>query len=449
MGCGVMSQPSPTPSSLSLPDKISVEIPKVLKSKEDQNTAQNKILVERIEGQASGYRAVKEYTDKFLEVLDEMHFNLFLGNLVIKDIEKQCKSTPINTICTLPPNSLSFIVNDKIVAQHKTLFDLSFAVNRPLSNLLHQELFFGEIEFIKHDLNASYHYSLQMDMSNIINKLNFEITPPTILQHIQWSEDKNQTFSSLSKTLADNDNNAWTLLFYAKENEEKMHLSDYSYNILQGFINRTFSLDKVEEQYHAQLNSITSIPIRNNVTVETQHSSRIGLNPNEGFQKFTQTDRANNYYKINKEEVFDSNGSLLATSYCDSDACKLYDTTTWYIDNNESLFEPLKKIGFEELKVTENTLKEGEYLLVPKEYAIDKMSRQEVLDVRVGEFVKLKELTQGILYDTSYRYKLDELQLLYTVYNTQLGSSLKDKPKKLFEVITQENLPNITLWSLE
>ena len=47
----------------------------------------------------------------------------------------------------------------------------------------------------------------------------------------------------------------------------------------------------------------------------------------------------------------------------------------------------------------------------------------------------------------SFADKLEELQLVYAKYNDNLDALLRNKDKKLFEVIKNENLPKISLWS--
>ena len=452
IGCGV--QVNSESKQIHIPEKISVEIPAILNPKKDKsNGKQEKIKIDRVEGQASGYRSVTHYISKLIRVVDEMKSNLLMGNHVIEDVEKRCQKIPLDEVCTIPANSLSLIIDKQIIKQLGLLLGDDYLWDRDIDSVIGKRVFFGEIEFIKHDSNSTYQYSLNMDMSKIIDIISYDNVYKSI-QKIQWAEDREQILSSLSKEISNSDSSSWTLHYHNESAEESMHLNDNITDYTSGITNRVFSLIKhpKEGSYDTTLNSIKKISfMTNDNVVETKFSSLIKLEKEKGFQKFTQTDSANSYYKINREEIFDGNGSLVATTYCDSDSseCSLYDKSTWYIDNSESLFEPLKKMEFEELKITGGELKNGEYLLLPKKYNIKNMTIQEVLDAHVGEFVVLNDSMQGILYSEKYRTRLDELQLLHTVYNTQLNLSLKEKKIELFEVVKEKSLPNLNLWSLQ
>ena len=455
LGCGLMGQPDDNKKGLQIPEKISVDVPKIL-SDGTVNQKRRKIKVPRIEGDATKYQKVQEYISEVEAVVYEIKANLFLGNHIIADIEKRCKEVAFDTICTIPKDTLSLVVTQEVLDQLKLLVPNVFEYGDTKS-LKGERLFFGIVEFIKHDENSSYQYSLQMDMSSVNGKLAFYDTKkaPKIIQLIKWSKDNNRIFSSITTKYESGLDFPWTLHYYnTPKQEESMHLNDRTIgNSDYPSTNRLFSLTNRYDENETsivKLNSIESQETNQQVAIE-QVSSFIKLTKDIGVQKFTQTNTLfHSQSKLNREEVFDGEGRLLATTYCDtkSDECDLYDSSTWYSDaKDESIFELLADVNFEELKIDGGNLKDGEYFLLPLAYDVTKLTAQKMLELRVGEFTILDETRQGVLYDMSFADKLDNLQLVYAHYNDNLDVLLRDKDKKLFEVIKDDNLPQISLWS--
>ncbi|NEW61538.1 hypothetical protein GSY74_09610 [Sulfurovum sp. bin170] len=457
VGCGLMSQPKKDEKGLQIPEKISVDMPEAL-SEVSNSKKIEKIKVPRIEGDATRYEKVKEYISEVEAVVNEIKSNLFLGNHIIADIEKQCKDVTFEKICTIPKGTLSLIVTQEVLDKLKLLVPNVFEYGDTKS-LKGEELFFGIVEFMRHDENSTYQYSLQMDMSSLNGRIAFYDTKkaPKIIQVIKWSEDTNTIFSSITTKYESGLDFPWTLQYYNKpELEESMHLNDRTIgNADYPSTNRLFSLtNQYDENDTAivKLNSIESQETNFGDAIE-QVSSFIKLTKEMGVQKFTQTNTLlNSYKKLNREEVFDGDGLLLATTYCDTESseCQLYDSSTWYSDaEDESIFDALAEVNFEELKIVDGNLKEGEYFLLPLGYDIAEMTAQQILELRVGEFTILDETRQGVLYDINFMDKLGELELVYAKYNDNLDALLCDKSRELFEVIKDEDLPQISLWRSE
>ena len=453
LGCGLMSQPDE--NGLQIPEQISVDVPKVL-SDGNSSKKMEKIKVPRIEGDATGYEKVQEYISEVEAVVYEIKANLFLGNHIISDIEKRCENVAVDKLCTIPEDTLSLVVTQEVLDKLRVLVPNIFSYGDTQS-LKGERLFFGVVEFIHHDENNSYHYSLQMDMSSLNGRLAFYDTKkaPKIIQLIKWSKDNNTIFSSITTKYESGLDFPWTLQYYnTPKQEESMHLNDRTIgNSDYPSTNRLFSLtNKYDENETSivKLNSIESQETNSEVAIE-QLSSFIKLTKDLGVQKFTQTNTVfQSYNKLNREEVFDGEGRLLATTYCDSKSneCDLYDSSTWYSDaEDESIFEPLTEVNFKELKIDGGNLKDGEYFLLPLGHNVAELTAQEMLELRVAEFTILDQSRQGVLYDMRFADKLEELQLVYAKYNDNLDALLRNKDKRLFEVIKNEDLPQISLWS--
>ncbi|NEW61706.1 hypothetical protein GSY74_10450 [Sulfurovum sp. bin170] len=130
IGCGIQ-----------IPDKISIEIPEVLNPTKDESNS-TKQEKDRVEGQASGYRSVKQYISKLLEIVDEMKSNLFLGNKIIADVEKRCQKIPTDEVCTIPAGTLSFTLDEQVIKQLELLGD-SYLWERDIHSLIGKRVFFG------------------------------------------------------------------------------------------------------------------------------------------------------------------------------------------------------------------------------------------------------------------------------------------------------------------
>jgi len=457
VGCGLMGQPKKDEKGLQIPEKISVDVPKVLS---EGNITQKieKIKVPRIEGDATKYQKVQEYITEVEAVVYEIKANLFLGNHIITDVEKRCKEVSFDTICTIPKDTLSLVITQEVLDKLKLLVPHVFDYGDTKS-LKGKKLFFGIVEFIRHYDNSTYQYSLQMDMSNLNGQLAFYDTKkaPKIIQLIKWSKDTNRIFSSITTKYQSGLDFPWTLQYYnTPKLEESMHLNDRTVgNSDYPSTNRLFSLTNRYDENETsivKLNSIESQETNLEVAIE-QVSSFIRLTKDIGVQKFTQTNTVfHSQSKLNKEEVFDGEGWLLATTYCDtkSSECDLYDSSTWYSDaEDESIFEPLADINFKELKIVGGNLKDGEYFLLPLGHVVAELTAKKMLELRVGEFTILDGTRQGVLYDMSFVDKLEKLQVVYTKYNDNLDALLRDKDKRLFEVVKSEDLAQISLWRSE
>jgi len=454
IGCGLMGQPEKDKNRLQIPEKISVDVPTVLS--EGKHTPKiEKIKVDRVEGDATRYQKVQEYISEVQTVVKEIKSNLFLGNHIIADIEKACIEVAVDKICTIPKDTLSLTVTQEVLDKLKILVPNIFEYGDTKS-LKGESLFFGIVEFVRHDENSTYQYSLQMDMSSINGRLAFYDTKkaPKIIQVIKWSEDNNRIFSSITTKYESGLDFPWTLHYSnTPKLEESMHLNDRTIgNSEYPSTNRLFSLTNRYDENETsivKLNSIESQETNKEVAIE-QVSSFIKLTKDMGVQKFTQTNSIfHSQSKVNREEVFDGEGLLLATTYCDSTSseCDLYDSSTWYSDvDDESIFAPVAEVNFKELKIVGGNLKNGEYLLLPLGYDVTELTLQKMQELYVGEFTILNKSSQGVLYDMNFVNKLDELQLVYAKYNDNLDALLRDKNKELFEVITSEDLPRISLW---
>lgn len=451
--CGV--HVTPAKETIYIPKKIFSEIPSLLETS-PSDKVQSKIKVDPIEGEATGYKVIKKYIVELESIVNEIKSNIFLGNKVMSSVLEQCKTTAVGEICTITKNTLSFTIDKEALDRFRILIPHIFEY-RQIKELEGKELFFGEIEFISYDENATYQYAINMDMTEINGAIGSysKLNAPKIIQVIKWSKDENRIFSSITTKYPNGIDFPWTLHYKNRPNiEEISRLNDKAIgkdDINIDSTSRLFTLQNrfdINETSTVKLNSIKSIPFISGKLIK-QTSSLLQLDKNSGFQKITETQTVGTTVrKSNKEELFSTTGKLVASTYCfnTTPECNLYDSSSWFIDvDDESLFDPLNAFDFRELKVEALNLKEGEYLLLPINVNVLALTAYEVLNLSVGEFVVLQGYSQGILYDVSYREKLNELQVVYAKYNNKLDLQFKEKDDTLFEIIDERQL-NLTLW---
>ena len=452
--CGLHNNPNK--DSVQIPEKISADVPVILHTDTNANL-QSKIKVDPIKGEASGYQTTQQYIVELEAIVNEIKANIFLGNKVVSSVIKQCEGTTLGVICTIPEKTLSLTIDQEAINRFRILIPHIFEFPQ-IKELEGKELFFGEIELIRYDENATYQYAINMDMS----EMNGEIgsysrrNAPKIIQVIKWSEDQNTVFSSITTKYKDGTDYPWTIHYKKIPNvEEISRLNDKAIedntNSNLPSTSRLFTLKNKFDKNQTtivKLNSIKSTPLALSKLIE-QTSSLVYLDKYSGFQKIVETEIVKDKsFKSNREEVFSSTGELLASTYCTSNTieCNLYDNNTWFIDvDDESIFEPLKAFDFSELKVESENLKEGEYLLLPNQINISTLAVQEVLDLSVGEFTVLGTNTQGVLYDNSHIEKLDKLQIIYANYNNNLDLPFKERTDKLFEIVDLSQL-HLNIW---
>ena len=444
LGCGVMS--SPTEETLTLPQKISVAIPKVLEKK-TQN--KEKILVDDIKINNSSYYDIQGYIQIYEKILDEIKSDLLLANQVMKDITNICKDRAFNESCIIPKESLTLTINEKVLNQLRLLVPENFNYGS-VDFLLNKKLFFGRIEFIKYDDDKAYQYQLTMDMSNINGTIGFydQNKPPKIIQSTRWSKDKKNIFSSITKEDKFKHNEPWTLHYQQLNNKEIMHINNKQIHE-DSLKNNILTLEKKISgkstiQFHQIRKNINSA-----LLFLVQDSSYIEINGTKGLQKTIKKETIDKTELITyKEEILDENGTLLGISYCKNNTpeCQINNSDTWFTNNlDETIFEPFKSIEFEILKIKGGVLQEGEYWLLPKEYNIEKLTIKEALKYRVAEFIYYQKVSQGVLYNKEYRDKLEELKLIYILYNNDLDKFSSEKNNKLFQIISEEEKPTITI----
>ena len=469
IGCGV--QADPKADIIQIPTQISVDIPSALKGADDsiQKVSQKAsqkvepnskiLLINDYPEESVGYKILTGNVYVVESIIRDIKFNIFLENSVINEVSSLCKDVLINQICTLANNSVQLKVTEALVTEYEKSYPKDFRINE---KSIGTKIPFGVIEFVEYDNNHSYQYSLNTNLTEISNKLYnkdyiFDADYSNVIQNVQWSEDNNTILSTLSSEyVGESTNTPWTLYYKNKPTiDEKMHLFSTSlplesqrgntlnFDLIKKYdLNNTniFKLNDIQVTYH----------FGESYTEQLSSSGRVSNNI--GLNRYSHNDIPENYEatKSRKDEIFDANGTTLASTYCtdeEYDECSLYEPNSWYIDsNNTAQFEVFKSLEFHELKIIGGRLKDGEYYLLPADFNENNLSIESVLTQNIGSFVVLTNKRQGAIYDSSVLDKLDSLKVLYASYNEVLNISLAQRPKEKFEVLSVEDMPSFSLF---
>ena len=148
--------------------------------------------------------------------------------------------------------------------------------------------------------------------------------------------------------------------------------------------------------------------------------------------------------KLHREDIFDSNGTILNTIRCDSledEECDVYNPETW--EENKK-FSQLANIIYKDLNIEGGKLKEGQYYLLPPSFKDKEATFDNVINNQIGNFLIFKDEHQGTLDDRKYINQLDSLVIVYATDSEIKEPFLVKKESKPFEFIKEENRPDLS-----
>jgi hypothetical protein len=456
-GCAVMSNPKEEEiEKISLPPKVSVDIPDALNPDTDLTKSLQKIKIDKQSGYAQGYINIVEYIDLVEYVITQIKLLIPLVDHSMLDIQKECQGTSINEVCKIEAGRVSIVLNEELLLRLRSLFQVDLQVSNRVA--IGEEITYGDIEFAQYDNNHTYNYKLSIDITELHSIIyEHNISSYKAMQVIEWSDDNNTVLSSLYNGDGETFDKAWTISYENEGFKERMHLYDTEFDVdpLPQFSN-TFTLTKLYDAnntYYAKYNSITN-PYSYGTDSRTSEkfTSYTQLTNGNGYQRFVTSNPYLSGDPLYREDsVFDNFGKLLALTYCDEidEQCSIENPDSWYSDaEDETIFEPIAKmpVDFMPLKISGGNLeKDGSYFLLPKELNLSEMTIDDVVVKSVGEFIYAYEATQGILYDDAYSDSLETLQIVYAKYNDEVSIALANRNEVAFELVQASNRPTLVL----
>ena len=487
-GCGREDKSEiKTETSMKIPINIDIEMPKVITVSDDEFREylgeQEKSSAQRLESE-NNYREIKPITLIIEERFDDTKFTISMVNSVLSEIEERCKDTSINKVCKIPKGSLEFLFDKQIVDELTGFVNRTKISDVHVDNLIGKSAYFGLIEFIQHDKNSTYDYSLMVDSSDIEKIFFSKEESKSSIKTLRWSINRYKFFYS---SLIDSER---TTLYSQNipKSGERVYLTHFIASETP-FVSKTHIYDLSRENNNSDfLLNIKTIDIDTLYDTQRfyQKHSYLQVSEENGYSS---TNFYNRYPEVSVDEdniiqeiyynstmdmshqVFDKNGLIEATRYCAPFAnavagdlsakreCDYEDITTWTTDSNNALiFKPFDKLYFREIEIVMNNstedgyLKDGEYFLLPPKLNILNLTMEDVLKQSVASFVIFKGIEgyYGFVYDKAYadmynetvHKKLNEFQIVYAKYNHDLNLSLAKRVKE-FEVLSDEVKPNI------
>jgi hypothetical protein len=484
-GCGGDTK-SETKTEISI--KIDIEMPEVITVSDDEYREhlgeQEKTSAQRLQDE-NNYREIKPITLTIEQIFDETKFNISMVNSVILKIEERCKDTPLNQVCMIPKGDLEFSFDKQIVDELMGFVSRKRISAVDTEGLIGKSIYFGLIEFVRHDENSTYAYSLMMDSTDIENMFFSIGESKPYIKTIRWSKDNHKIFYS---SLVDSER---TTIYYQNIPNigEQAHLTSFIFSKTP-FVSNTHIFDLSREKNNTNfLLNIKTVDIDEVYKTQRfyQKHSYLQISEENGY---CSTDFYNRYPEVFVDEnniiqtlyynsmndmshqIFDKNGIIEATRYCAPFAnaiagdlfaqreCNYEDITTWTIDSDdELLFQPFDKLYFREIWIVmnysteEGYLRDGEYFLLPPEQNISNLTMEDVLKYRVASFIVLEgihNVTYGFVYNKRYadmydegvHKKLNKFQIVYAKYNHDLNLSLAKRVVE-FEVLRDEVKPEI------
>lgn len=311
-GCGTMAKDD---DSLSVPQKVSIEIPKALESDSVKNEKRFKSSKTE-ESKSLAYLELKSDVQFLEEQRVNVEINLLFINEVILEVDTKCKTVEKEKVCLIPEDELTFVFNEALSKKLKTLSSENFAYE------IGDILSFGEIQFVEHVSSNAYRYSLKMDTS-------FE-EESTSSENISWSKDEKLILSDYIEE-SSNIKNSIKINFSQKEDNSRQIVVDDSFfdkidNSSDSFHFEMLKKADTDETYELSSNSIAiDSDGKENAFFSVGQLSNLG-----GYLNF-KGEFDGEVFREN--DLFDANGDVLSSSYCYSGMnCDLEDEGSWFVD---------------------------------------------------------------------------------------------------------------------
>jgi len=312
-GCGTMAKENDT---LSVPQKVSIEMPKALEVKATKNKKYLKVQKKESK-KSTAYLALRDDVIFLEEQRVNVEINLLFINEIIFDIEQRCKDREKESICIIEENTLMFLFDQNLSNKLKTLSSENFGYE------LGDTLSFGKIEFTEHNTSNRYNYTLKMNT-------NFNSENSTSFERISWTKDEKLILSEYIEENSDVKNSIKINFSIKTDNSRKIVVDDSIFSKIDSSSD-TFHFDMLKKADTAEtyeLNS-TSLDIDSDANKNTFTS--IGILSNLGGYLNFIGDFDGETFKEN--DTFDGNGNILSSSYCYSDMnCDLENEGDWLTD---------------------------------------------------------------------------------------------------------------------
>ncbi len=312
-GCGTMAKED---ESLSVPQKVSIDMPKALEAKSSTRKKLKKFsYFKEDENKSSAYLELKEDVKFLEEQRISLEVNLLFINEVIDKVDSRCKNMPQEERCIIEEDSLTFVFDENLSNRLKKLTseDLGYELGDVLS--------FGEIEFVEHTTQNKYSYSLKIDTA-------FEDEKGISFERISWSKDEKLIFSEYIEESVE-EKSSIVIDFSKKEDNSKQIVTDNSFFNKVDSSSDVFHFEMLKKSDEVETYELNSTSLATDSDAKKNSFSSVGKLSNlGGYLNFT-GEFDSELFKEN--DSFDGNGNIITSSYCYSGMdCDLEDEDSWF-----------------------------------------------------------------------------------------------------------------------
>lgn len=302
-GCGTMfdrgkDRDSSSQYKITLPPKVSIEFPEVLKRDSDENIS-------------TGYRRLKDDIAEVEWSQNTSKIYRLLAEQIIQEVEQKCQSVKIDTRCVIEAEELSIVFDNKFMRDFEAI--TGEEPSGIIQELKDKPIALGEIEFIEYNSTQKYHYDLTMETTPVTKAFGMD---KESTQTIKWSKDEKNVLTYV----ADESNRTITSMettYREDERGEREMSIDMRYEGKLSIDTAKFTLNLIERNDTNETFDITTDTVTQEFYSEELHdynSSSVGQISNQGgylaiVEVFD--------YKFHKEYyLFDANGTIIFSRYC-------------------------------------------------------------------------------------------------------------------------------------
>jgi len=374
---GCRSMDNPTEENITLPTKISIDIPQILKGNRKNQNKQLK------EDENIGLDWIDNNVVAVEDIIVNQEIFLVFMRQVMPKIQEQCPSKE----CTIEANQIFLTMDDTLQRELESL-------NPNIDVHQKSTIPFGEIEFVKYENE----YLLKADITDIRSKTDKKIINRQI-HSIRWSRDKKSVISEYSYDDKVRDSNVKLNYLEGSSGQNDMNITE-KFKRKDGSKKHTFDFSLSEKG-----DSNQTVIVSSTIKGEEEQNPILSLSSGEvslegGYMLFWGKD-GDIYYR--ERAIFDRDGVLVKSIYCYSDMeCNMDDESTWFEDELVEVYD---------LKVVGGNLTEGEYYL-SKERDINKIDIDNIYDVVVGVITISNNRQEGYIYEP-YIDRIGELEMIY------------------------------------
>jgi len=389
-GKNTPSQNTDEKDKVTVPQKISIDIPDSLKSNRATGSTNKLLKADASSVQSFGYQQLTSTISQAEDTIKSVKDNMKYLALMMPDIVNACQDIPKNETCHIDAGTIKLNIEGKTLSM-------------------------GKIAYTQQDNNKTYQEIIILDLKPTLKSMGESVTKD--LETVKWSTDEKHI-----ETLSDvkvQDNTYTMQLRYDKANDDssKMLVTDnFSDTIGKG--NFTLKLEKKNDT-----NNTVNVETTGNIHYgeESDTFSAKGTVDNNGGFLISKGSYMGESYA--EKETFSTTGKLLQTTFChNNDNCQISDTSSWIkfddaegivdqFDDNSTFdndFNPIELTFTNSENFPEFTYCE----ILPSNYNTSSLKEDDIYMNSIGSFARFDDELFGTLLITTEKNSINTLPIV-------------------------------------